>query len=324
MAILGLVLWLAAGWLALVFGDGIGRVLDRPPLDWRHDLWFACTWGSQMLFAGLVLPFLAAVLTGLRALRVTALLVIIAIGGALLLGMGMWLTGPELAPVVAWKPFLRVGFYAASAALLLAMLAKGLLRTPHEMNFVAPMAVAAVVSVAIDLITTVPSVFRPEVLQPNVLAAVFFWAFVVVTGLCQSRSYFLLLLPIAVLLACGLELGGGLTWKQPWWLLVRGALLAVAALPAQAQSLRWPKALGILAAAYGMAFAAVLLACISTAPSPPVLVAVWCSAWGTLAAFLRESLLPSFRVVDWYRSRRVDVSPAENGPQSGPVAHSTH
>jgi len=315
MAILGGVVWIATGWLALVFGDGIGRVLDQSPIDKGDDLRFALTCGSQMLFAGLVLPFLAAVLTGPRAFRVTALLVAIAIAGALLLGSGILLTGQEFAPVLSWKPFLRVGIYAAVAALLLAMLAKRLLRTPHEMNFLAPMAVAVVASLMIGSIIAIPLVFRPDVLLPNVLAAVLFWSFVVITGLCRSRLYFLLLLPIAVLLAYGLELGGSsMAWNQAWWILVRGALLAIAVLPVQAQSLRWPRALGIFAAGYGTALAAVLLASISAAPSSPVLVTVWCSAWSTLAASAHESFLPSFRVVDWYRLRRVCVRPVENAP----------
>ena len=323
MVISGGAVWLVTGWLALVFGNGIGRVLGRSPLDGGDDLWFAWTWGGQMLFAGLVLPFLAAILVGPRVLRVTALLVVIAIAGALLLGSGIWLTGPELTQLLSWKPFLRVGLYAAVAALLLAMLAKGLLRTLHEMNFVAPMAVAALVSVVIGSISAVPPVFRPEALQPNVLAAILFWSFVVVTGLCRSRMYFLLLLPIAVLLAYGLELGGGLAWNPAWWILVRGVLLAIAVLSTQAQSLRWPKAIGILAAGYAMALTAVLLTCVNTAPSLPVLLAVWCSAWGTLAALSHESLLPSFRIVDWYRLRRANTRPAENGSRSGPVAHLT-
>jgi hypothetical protein len=152
-----------------------------------------------------------------------------------------------------------------------------------------------------------------------------FWGMLAITGLYRGRLSFFLLLPVAVALAYGLELGGRRSafadW-QPLWPLVSGLTLAIAVVSLQAQSLRWLWVLGVVLTGCGASITPPLLLGICTAPEVAVLAVVWCSVWGAHAAITSKYLLPNFQIVDWYRLWRSTGKPAYVEPMdTDPTTH---
>jgi hypothetical protein len=311
MALLGGGLWLATGWLALLFGQGIAQLVQQDVLgQYRFDreaLALALTWASQVLFAALALPFLAAVLTDVRSLSVMGRLIAIASLGAVLLASGAWLDRLGLRSMASLWALVQGTIYGMTTAVLLTLTARRLLKTSLPIGFTWPIVVGGLMVTGVSLVAWLPGVWHPEVLTTYVLAAVLLWSLLAVTGLRRGRLSEVLPLPVAVLLAYGLELGvkpSGLGGWQWLWPLVGGTLLAVAVLPAQAPSLRWPRAVGTLVMGWLAALLAVLVMHFDTAPHSRLLLVAWFSAWAMHATCAGSDLLPSFQVADWYRFYR--------------------
>ena len=315
MALIGLGIWLLTGKLAVMFSGGMREALLEQNFVGPFGVATAELAGgqtAQLFMAVAMLSFWTALLAGRRTLRSVGPLVAIVLGEAVVCGIVIWLNH-DAERILRWQDnFVLALLYGAAAGILLAVLARRLLHQSYARGYVAAMVAGVLAAVGMSISAIVPDALRPEILAAKLLLAVVLCGLLPILGFVRQWSRFVLV-PVAVVLAYGLELGAERgdagSWQPllPW---VGSLLIAGAVLLLSAHEIRLAQMLGIVLAAVAATLLVELITDVETVPVSDVLLAVWFAVWGSLAIVRREHLLPNWQLVQrlrlWRATRAAD------------------